>query len=157
MIGLNHILVTQNSMLHLTQGSILGPLLFIIYINDIPNISNLAKIIMYADDANIVITGKSKAEIEKNFKIVATNLENWVKENGLALNLKKTNYMVFFNQSIHALPFLPKIFDCEIIRKKCARFLGVIMNENLTWKDHTLANKAKMSRYVGILYKLKTI
>ena len=48
------------------QGSILGPLMFIIYINDIPNICEMAKFILYADDANIIISGRNLAEIEKN-------------------------------------------------------------------------------------------
>ena len=63
--------------------------------------------------------------------------------------------MIFSNSRIATLPFTPKIRNHEIERKYSARFLGVIMNDKLTWKDHTLAVKAKMSRYVGILFKLK--
>ena len=54
------------------------------------------------------------------------------------------------------MQFIPKISNHEIERKFNCRFLGVIINETLTWKEHILAIKAKMSRYVGILYKLKT-
>ena len=139
------------------HGSVLGPLLFLIYINDIPNLCELAKFIMYADDANILITGNSNAEIEKIFTKLANNFETWVNSNGLVINLKKTNYMIFANRTVQDLPFTPKLFKYEIERKRVARFLGVIINEKLTWKDHVLSVKAKMSRYVGILFKLKTI
>ena len=71
------------------QGSILGPILFIIYINDIPNICNLSKFILYADDANILITGNNFTEIETKLERLTGNLEKWVNTNGLALNLKK--------------------------------------------------------------------
>ena len=63
--------------------------------------------------------------------------------------------MIFANEIIQKLSFTPKITDHIVERKVIARFLGVIVNENLTWNDHTNAVKAKMSRYVGILYKLK--
>ena len=133
----------------------MGPLFFIIYINDIPNICEIAKFILYADDANILISGNTIYEIEQKFEILSRNFENWINLNGLTLNVKKTNFMIFANRKIDELHFSPKIFNWKIERKQSSRFLGVIINENLTWKDHILAIRAKMSRYVGILYKLK--
>ena len=139
------------------QGSILGPLMFIIYINDIPNICEMAKFILYADDANIIISGRNLAEIEKEFDHLSKKLENWVNINGLKINLKKTNFMIFSSCKIENIPFTPKIFNYEIERKINARFLGIIIQENLSWRNHIMAVKAKMSRYVGVLYKLKSI
>ena len=55
------------------------------------------------------------------------------------------------------MPFKPKIYNSDLERKYSSQFLGVIINEKLTWNEHILAIKAKMSRYVGILYKLKSI
>ena len=77
------------------QGSILGPLLFILYINDFPNISNKVKFILYADDANIIITADTEAEVIEIFESLSTDIVKWVNINGLFLNLKKTNYMIF--------------------------------------------------------------
>ena len=138
------------------QGSILGPLLFVIYINDIPEVHKLAKFILYADDANIIIYGKDTVEIKNKFDTLSKALEVWVSANGLALNLKKTNYMVFSRQKID-LPFSPTISNYHIERKECARFLGVIIDDKLSWKQHISMIKAKMSRYVGVMYKLKGV
>ena len=71
------------------QGSILGPLLFIIYINDLPNIYKIAKFILYADDANIIFSGNTIQEIEMQLMELIPLLMNWVTSNGLKLNLKK--------------------------------------------------------------------
>lgn len=151
----NKISATLDMQYGVPQGSILGPLLFIIYINDIPNVSKIAKFVMYADDANVLLTGKTVVDIERKFNELSKHLETWVNSNGLAFNLKKTHYMIFSKKKICDLSFTPKICNYEISKKSNARFLGVIMNDSLTWVDHIIAVKAKMSRYVGILYKLK--
>ena len=140
------------------QGSILGPLLFIIYINDLPNISNLAKFILYADDANIIITGETLAEIESSFNHLSKSLIKWVRNNELMLNIKKTNYMIFTNRrNLDFSSFVPKMGKTPIERKKVAKFLGVLVDDKLSWKQHITAIRSKMSRYIGVLYKLKHI
>ena len=64
-------------------------LLFIIYINDLPQISEIAKFIMYADDANIFLTGENINKVYDKLKILSDVLVKWEDNNGLALNLKK--------------------------------------------------------------------
>ena len=71
------------------QGRILGPLLFIIYINDIPEIAKYAKFVLYADDANIIITANTIEEINTQLKSLTNDLLKWTANNGLALNLWK--------------------------------------------------------------------
>ena len=134
------------------QGSILGPLLFIIYINDLPNIFNRAKFTLYADDANIIINGANIADIVQQLNELCNILPNWVISNGLALNLKKTKYMLFSRQNIE-LPDEFKILNKKIDRVKEVRFLGVIVDEKLNWSAHIKTLKSK----IGILCKIKKL
>ena len=138
------------------QGSILGPLLFIIYINDLPNITNLAEFILYADDANIIVTGFSEEEVQWKVDQLTSLLIRWVDHNGLSLNLKKTHFMLFSNRrSLAHSNIHVSIAGVEIDRVAEARFLGVIVDEKLTWSKHINAVKVKMNRYMGIMYKIK--
>ena len=137
------------------QGSILGPLLFIIYINDLPNISDSAHFILYADDANILVSGPTVEEAFEKVEIITKTLSAWVNLNGLALNLKKTKYMIFSRQNIIVNNQTLSISGVKIGRKIEARFLGVIVDEKLTWSKHISVLRAKMARYMGVLYKIK--
>ena len=138
------------------QGSILGPLLFVIYINDLPNICHLAKFILYADDANIIVSGQSMHEIEQQLAELIPALTKWVGSNGLKLNLKKTSYMIFSKRKIDNVGDI-YISNTKIERKSECRFLGVIIDDKLCWAKHINAVKAKMSRYVGIMYRIKSL
>ena len=138
------------------QGSILGPLLFVIYINDLPSISEVAKFILYADDANIIVTGSSIHEAMNKINILSQDLVKWVNLNGLALNLKKTKYMVFTRQRIDLNETELSINKHTIERKSECRFLGVIMDEKLKWTAHITAVRTKMTRYLGVMFKIKS-
>ncbi len=81
------------------QGSILGPLLFVLYINDLDNVSKKLKFVLFADDTNVFYTDKS---LEKVTKVLNKELECmsiWFKVNKLSLNVEKTNYMIFKNNA----------------------------------------------------------
>ena len=85
----------QKVMCGVPQGSILGPKLFILYINDICNISNILNFIIFADDTNIFCTGDKIEDVAPTLSTELNKLHNWFTVNKLSLNIKKTNYMVF--------------------------------------------------------------
>ena len=139
------------------QGSILGPLLFIIYINDLPNIQNLLTFVLYADDANIIISGKTLHEIQLKFAALSDSLVRWVSTNGLSLNVRKTNYMLFSNKKLDLGGLALTINSIPINKQEVSRFLGVLVDDRLTWKKHIVALSKKLNCNVGILTKLKGI
>jgi len=139
------------------QGSILGPLLFIIYINDLPGITNIAEFIFFADDANIIITGTDMAEIVNKLESVLPKIENWVDSNGLKMNLKKTKYMLFANRNKKLDDVNIHISNTKIERTEEERFLGITMDSKLNWNAHRQKLASKLSRNVGVLRRLKGI
>ena len=137
------------------QGSILGPILFILYINDLPNVSQKLKFILFADDTNVFYSGSSPRDINETMKSELGKMSTWFKVNKLSLNVTKTNYMIFKNkQNIDS--FNIKIDGMEVARIKSAKFLGVLVDENLCWTDHINDVSRKIAKSNGIhIYKVK--
>ena len=82
------------------QGSILGPLLFLIYINDLPNVCDNTMPFLFADDTNLFISGRNSQKLYEAANIDLNVIAEWLKVNRLSLNVKKTHYMVFSNTKV---------------------------------------------------------
>ena len=134
----------NSSMLDITcgvpQGSILGPLLFLLYINDLQKASSIVKPIMFADDTNIFFSDKHITSLFSTMNNELKNIQKWFNSNKLSLNASKTKY-IFFHSQAHSgdIPLkLPKleINTTTIVRESVIKFLGVLLDENLSWKTH---------------------
>mgnify|MGYP003433291688 FL=1 len=138
------------------QGSILGPLLFIIYINDITNVSKLFDLIMFADDTNLFIKDKNLGSLVANANNELDKISNWFKLNKLSLNIKKTNFILFTSRKrkLDEKPEL-KIDGTKIEQVRTAKFLGVVINDTLTWDDHIKTVKQKVQKNIGIIYRIR--
>ena len=99
-----------------------------------------------SDDANIIISGNNVYEKENQVNLFTEQFIKWVNANGLLINLKMTNYMLFSRGNVPN--FLPVIMNnVNIGRVKTAKFLSFILDKKLSWTEHINALKSKMSRY----------
>ena len=138
------------------QGSILGPLLFLIYINDLAQVSPNAISILFADDTNVIYRSQSYEILNKTINNELALLSAWFNENKLALNVSKTKFMIFHLQH-HKPPDQFKVFldGTELENVKTTKFLGVMINETLSWNEHMDYIASKLSRMNGVLARLK--
>ena len=139
------------------QGSILGPLLFLIYLNDIPNASNLFKYVLYTDDTTLFSTINISAGATHEIKNQISKVYDWLAVNKLSLNVNKTKYTVFhaINKNIEGV--IPELIINGIIieRVQNFNFLGIFFNANMLWKTHNDIVANKLIHYSGVLNKLK--
>ena len=138
------------------QGSVLGPLLFLLYINDLPNISKILNFYLFADDTNIYHESNSLDELERVINIELNHLFIWLNVNRLSLNIDKTNFVLFhpYNKPIRQQISI-RIDNKPIKQKEYVKYLGVLLDSSLSWKHHISSVSNKVSRAIGIMYKLR--
>ena len=137
------------------QGSILGPVLFLIYINDFCNIVQTGKQILFADDANYYETGSNFREVldrvNRNLKLIV----KWFRANKLSINLIKSESMLFTRRNMH-FPLSPVLLDGkEISYNYSFKFLGIILDFKLNWISHIKRVQSKVNSACGILFQIR--
>ena len=145
----------QNLTCGVPQGSILGPLLFIIYINDIINSSPLLHFIIFADDTSVLYSHNNLRTLTNRLNCELSKLSKWFKTNKLSLNINKTNFINFQKATSNEENCSVLIDGSPLTEKQSTKFLGVIIDSHLTWNEHILNVHKTISRNIGILYKLR--
>ena len=137
------------------QGSILGPLLFLIYINDIPISSNVFNFLLYADDTTLFCNLEDIDSDNKEFTLnqELQHVYEWLLANRLQLNVKK-NYMLFHKQNEIINKLNLRINNNIINKTNELIFLGLYINSRLTWDSHIKEVSNKIIRTTGIIKKL---
>ena len=135
------------------QGSVLGPLLFLLYINDFHNYFKLFKFHIFADDTNLFLNDHSLFNLEKIINTELDKVYDWLCANKLSLNFDKTNFVIFHppqKKLIHT--FRIELKDNVIKQELYVKYLGIIIDSNLSWKQHVHELCKKLSRGVGVLF-----
>ena len=139
------------------QGSVLGPLLILLYINDIAMCCTSDMIRIFADDTGIFIQGKDINGIIESAKETMKNVETWFSENRLTLNTEKTCFVIFKSNrwGYRHIPDKLEFGNKEINRVSSVKYLGLILDESLNWNSQVNEVCKNIKRYFPIFYNIR--
>ena len=139
------------------QGSILGPLLFLLYINDLPQCLNHCKSILYADDTLLYYSARTMTDLESKINTDLESLSDWLNNNLLTLNNNKTKFMIFSNkkQSQSHPDVTITVQSKKIEREGSIQYLGITLSEDFSWHEHIDNLIKKINQRIGVSRRIK--
>ena len=135
------------------QGSILGPLLFLIYINDMRQACNLLECVQYADDTTLYLSGNNLDSVCQTMNSQLQLIDHWLQLNKLSLNITKTHYMLFTRSNLATQNISMRNVSLERVDQ--TKFLGVIVDKNLSFKGHVDTLCKKLSSAIGAIKRVR--
>ena len=147
----------QNVNCGVPQGSVLGPLLFLLYVNDLPNTLNLCKALLFADDTTIFYTHDDIDILYQTVNNELSEANEWFRANKLSINATKTYYLLFHTRYMDVPEHSHAIVlnNTEIQKADFMKFLGLFIDDKLEWQKHTSFIASKLARSMYILNSIK--
>ena len=137
------------------QGSVLGPLLFLIYINDLPQSSSKLVFYLFADDTNIYFEAENLNLLQQTVNKELKKVKMWLDVNKLSLNIDKTSFIIFKSPQHFSSDSINIKLGNRPVKKTCyVKFLGVLLDENLSWKYHLIELSKKLAMFFKIRHFL---
>ena len=138
------------------QRSILGPLLFLLYMNDIQNCSEIISTILFADDTNIFYSNNCLKTLNKIIQLEIDKIADWLNVNKLSINTTKTKFILFrSSKKKHKHNITITINNKNIKQVKSTTFLGIIIDECLTWNNHVDMISKKIIKSAGLIARIR--
>ena len=139
------------------QGSVLGPLLFSIYINDLPTCLKHTSVTLFADDTALYCSAESSSDLQQMLNEDLASVAKWLNDHKLTLNVAKSKFMIIgSSQRLKSVgKFSLQICDEFLDKTDCYKYLGVIINETLSWGDHVDYISTKVNQRLGILRRIR--
>ena len=136
----------------------LYPLLFLLYINDLKIPGDDSCLLLFADDTTLLLRSRDSNSLQSIAQDNLHFIDSWLRANQLACNVSKTVYMTFsLNPSVRSFSFNLFLNNQPLKKVFSTRFLGIMIDNNLNWKEHINVISSKVSKCIGIIYKLNKI
>ena len=136
------------------QRSVLGPILFLSYVNNLPNASKF-KTALFADDTNLHLSHFNISQLQTEVSQEMTTVNSWLRKNQLSLNYNKSSNMIIGNRLSKKNTFSLTIYYNVISQSNAVKYLDVILDKNLMWKPYIDKISIKLPKSCGMVFKLR--